>query len=826
MLTLLSTLALGGVLPDPDGLLPPFVTPGADGRMAATLRASHLTEAQQRALAHLGVGLRTDGDRLVHLGGHFVVDGTLRDLRAARDRGFDIDLARRLDVTPPPITETGTQVEAYPLWAAGLTPADGFTGEGMTILDIDSGIDVFHPHFFRADAGTYPWLDVDGNGVLDPGTDGIDLDGNGTLAANEVLHLIPATAFHYDWDAYDWLYVYDSGLLDPSRDWLYLDTNFDGARNRGAAEGFTEGDPGYGEPVFVPDDADGSFAIEGAERLLQLGSSVVVAVNTEERIYERGTDLIEYEIDQDDADHGAAVTGILAGGQLPRQRETHGLAPGAELLFAESSFTDAELAGVLMWAEGLGVDVVLHEYAPWVGFALDGTSAVEAMVDEQQARGITHVCPAGNLADAGKHAVSVAADGAIDYAFEVPEGEDFGYPWQYLWVEVHGDADTPEASSCTFTAPSGATYTANLQEFGTPVGEGHSLWSSHTVTPRGRPWVTLNLWRSPDALEAGTWQLTCDVVGGATWHAFLYDYYSGWSRGVTFVDEVREATMGVPSTSDSCLAIGAVAGRWADTAVSVGDLRTWSSRGPTVDGRRAIDLVAPDDPFAPHPSYPIAGWEGLYSAFGGTSGASPHVAATAALIMQAEPDLTGLQVRERLMDHAEAMAGEASEVGAGQLRAYQAWAASEPAAPPPDAQLMLEVHYLGSGDQCTARLAATDPSLPGLVLSYDLDYDGTYEAEGPDVDVTARLDEGPFAVRIEASLGGWRVGGLAAEVEVRAEACPPPPVEPDDTDEADTVPSFAQQAAPTEAKACGCEGGVPLLGWGLLLPVLALRRRR
>ena len=60
-------------------------------------------------------------------------------------------------------------------------------GTGMRIADIDSGTFVFHPVFYRADAGVYAWVDVNGDGKLTPAKDGVDLDGNGTIEPHEVL---------------------------------------------------------------------------------------------------------------------------------------------------------------------------------------------------------------------------------------------------------------------------------------------------------------------------------------------------------------------------------------------------------------------------------------------------------------------------------------------------------------------------------------------------------------------------------------------------------------------------------------------------------------
>ncbi|MBK9260527.1 MAG: hypothetical protein IPM54_11950 [Polyangiaceae bacterium] len=39
-------------------------------------------------------------------------------------------------------------------------------------------------------------------------------------------------------------------------DWLYADRNGSGAREFGPSAGFTEADPTFGEPLYVPDDVN------------------------------------------------------------------------------------------------------------------------------------------------------------------------------------------------------------------------------------------------------------------------------------------------------------------------------------------------------------------------------------------------------------------------------------------------------------------------------------------------------------------------------------------------------------------------------------------
>lgn len=96
------------------------------------------------------------------------------------------------------------------------------------------------------------------------------------------------------------------------------------------------------------------------------------------------------------------------------------------------------------------------------------------------------------------------------------------------------------------------------------------------------------------------------------------------------------------------------------------DLERYSSQGPTIDARVKPDLVGPDSvsslTFGPFSGCGVSG-------FAGTSAATPHVAAAAALVKQANPSFGPSELQAYLEDNAVdlGVSGKDSAFGSGKL---------------------------------------------------------------------------------------------------------------------------------------------------------------
>ena len=386
------------------GLIPPQYVQTADfattGELPVVLRLATPPDAAKLARwAQHGVVLARGGKATAS--GAYL--GTVNETGLAYLRGepgvlqVTNDLAKRL-VQPLTGSARETRIQAA---RRALLAKDGtyLGGAGTKIADIDSGIDLFHPAFFRADGGAFAWVDVNKNGKFDLSTDGIDRDGDGEISPAERLR--PLRAGIPDGTETQ------ASPFDAATDWLYLDENGDGARNVGS--GFTEATPAFGEPIFLIDDLNGNGTLDSSERLLQLKTSKVAKVNPGSRPYTRGDTrrgLLNYGIalhknaDRlDSASHGTGVSGILVGGEPGRTRLL-GLAPEADLLMGV--IQDGETA-LLQWAIDEEAAAILTEYAPYTNEPLDGSSEPEQLLDAAVKAGVVAVSPAGNLAIGKKH---------------------------------------------------------------------------------------------------------------------------------------------------------------------------------------------------------------------------------------------------------------------------------------------------------------------------------------------------------------------------------------------------------------------------------------
>ncbi|MBI5536120.1 MAG: S8 family serine peptidase [Deltaproteobacteria bacterium] len=749
--------------------------------------------------------------------------------------------------------------------ARGARPAlDLLTGQGMVVADLDANAEVFHPMFFRADAGYFDWIDVNGNGKFDVEVDAIDLDRDGKAGPGEIAKW-QKTQTLYPW--YGNPAPARSKEFDPAIDWVYLDQNDNKKRDYGSKDGFDDKTPALGEPLFVPDDFNKNGALDVGERVARLGSSKFkkVYVHIEyyidpaiDHVFERGVDLADHKnnfmdglFGTEEAEHGSAVLSIIVGDVPLVGRRWVGVAPDADVILGYELGTTT--SGALTWALGESPQVMLHETANWFGQPLDGTDSYSTIVDASTTQdNVSHSCPVGNLGGARKHAhVTVPAGETKTLSFTMPSFNQQGGPATFL--ETSFNVRGAPAVGIKIKEPGGQSYDFSKAASGT-ISTGASYYGSVETSKKGTYFV--DVWfQAPDKSKAppiGTWtvEITGDATKSATVDGYLFDEISSWGVGAAWDASIAtdSSTIGIPAVSEHCIAIGATTAhpstpseKWfvsGDNGEAQNVLRTYSGRGPRIDGAVRPDIVSPDNPWSAAPfivggTYGDTPYGGMW-AVGGTSCAGPHVAGVAALLSQA--GIRGNAVRDAMKKGAiqDSHTGTTPNMdyGYGRLSAAGALGVKADGTPP---TISLVAHPAGGDKGASIVLEPTAADADGpssaLEVKWDDGYDGTWETsygavQSRTVTKTTSQPE-PFKVRVRDGEG--RIAEAVVWVG------PPGAVEPDasvsDSGEPDATDFPALPPAGGGDDGCGCRtrpGTSPgAVAFGALaMAVLMMRRRR
>ena len=371
--------------------------------------------------------------------------------------------------------------------------------------------------------------------------------------------------------------------------------------------------------------------------------------------------------------------------------------------------------------------------------------------------------------------------------------------------------------------------------------EGKTLYANLQVSARNTGKIDVYLFDETagppnPAVETGTWKLhvTDPSPGGSvpiTVLGSVMDEASGWGKGIHFPAlPTEDHLVGYPGTADHGLGVAAFTGHPKYGAVS-GERAYYSGRGERFDGTRYMYIAAPDNPV-------VGGWDGetpaRYYEYGGTSGASPHVAGAAALLIESNPQLKGDGVRDAIRDGAlvDAQVGAApnGDWGYGKLRIYESVYGTPPPGGTPPTISIGEVEVVaGEPSQVEVTVTDADEDAANLVVDLDREYDGTFEERlaGKSFEVTYP-EPGRYVVRVRVTdSSGKEAGALATILATQGGPEPEPEPEPETPGPGGDALNLRGLAA---AGGGGCSstpsGGADARWLGLAVVALALGARR
>ncbi len=303
------------------------------------------------------------------------------------------------------------------------------------------------------------------------------------------------------------------------------------------------------------------------------------------------------------------------------------IAPGASLYISDPQ-SPGDLGDAVDWMISEGVSVINHSRTWLFDGPGDGTSPSSVSplntVDRAVAAGIVWVNAAGNSAQRtwfqrgpfSYNTISVDGEDVRVINFEASNFKNRFHLWgslQLRWDDTWGGA-TRDLDLLLVTPDSGDIALASIDP--------QSGWDGHFPYER--------------VSSGATFDVMIANRGGSepSWIQLL-----AWSgQGLRFkTPESGSITNPAESANPGMLTVGAA--HWSN----VSSIESYSSRGPTPDGRLKPDLVGADCGQTAANSGP----------FCGTSQASPHVAGMAALVRQRFPGYSPAQVVSYLKENAE-----------------------------------------------------------------------------------------------------------------------------------------------------------------------------
>ena len=305
--------------------------------------------------------------------------------------------------------------------------------------------------------------------------------------------------------------------------------------------------------------------------------------------------------------HGTSVAEIV-----------HDMAPDAELYLAKVS-TSIQLDAAMNDMASAGVSIINHSVA-WFGAAFyDGTGSICQVTDAAQSAGMLWVNAMGNSRNAHYLSSFTDLDGDLKHDFSGPPSQNYNTisltANNNISLILNWDA---------YPATRDIDYNLYLYDHVPTAG---SVPVASSQNPQKRPYNNPPLEIiSYTPTSSGIYYLVVTKTSASTANIPLSLFTTSSSFGV------RTTTSSLPQPADcnSSLSVG---------AVNLSDgVEYFSSEGPTTDGRNKPELSATNRTVTSQSN-----------SFAGTSGAAPHVAGAAALLLSQNSSLTSSQLTSLLM---------------------------------------------------------------------------------------------------------------------------------------------------------------------------------
>ena len=305
--------------------------------------------------------------------------------------------------------------------------------------------------------------------------------------------------------------------------------------------------------------------------------------------------------------HGTNVTEIV-----------HQMAPGASLYLAKIS-TDVQLGQALDDMAAAGVKVINHSVAWYAAAFYDGTGPICNIANSADTKGAQWVNAMGN--SRLQHYLGTFTDSNADLRHEFATGQNYN--------TISLTSGSALSLILNWNAYPSTTvdydlylYNGNPDSGGVLVASSQNRQSGKGPSYYPYPYETIDY----TPTTTGTFYIVVKKVNSSQPNLPL----TLFSMGPNLVTRTTASSILQPADCANVIGVGAV-------NYSNDNPESYSSEGPTTDGRAKPEIAAPDGVTT-----------SLTSAFWGTSAASPHATGAAALLLANNPAMTPAQLRAAL----------------------------------------------------------------------------------------------------------------------------------------------------------------------------------
>lgn len=391
------------------------------------------------------------------------------------------------------------------------------------------------------------------------------------------------------------------------------------------------------------------------------------------------------------ATHGTHVAGICAGRGV--DGKYRGQAPDANLLFASFYLDLASWIDAVGWMKNVAREegkrlVVNNSWGMYTLGPIDGTSLASQAINNLSDSGIVFVTSGGNCGDDYFHTSRTFVNGTADTLHTIAEYYNYqeigeaitlwgepgkGFDLSFAMVSATdsvcmpwvGTIDNGTHPSMHFT--DGSYYLDSTMVAANGDRLHFELIVESANIFNGRPHIVLNVDKAPGYAI----HLAVTAAEGTVhaWNVCILENGAG-NMGARFAQNNlpnytagdNEYGVGEPACADGCIAVAA---HNADNVglngeLTLGNLASFSSKGPLIDGRHKPEVSAPgvqvvssinshsDEPYNAVMTFFHGGTEYIWSRMSGTSMSGPAVTGIVALMLEANKDLTPAEVKDIL----------------------------------------------------------------------------------------------------------------------------------------------------------------------------------